>query len=77
MELNMLLLKKKLLLTALLPIALTGVLVAQDSFFDDAGNTGTAAAGTETGVNEWSDSGSMRETEKTVEWHGFAKLDAR
>ena len=73
----MLLLKKKLLLTALLPIALTGVLVAQDSFFDDAGNTGTAAAGTETGVNEWSDSGSMRETEKTVEWHGFAKLDAR
>ncbi|MGI5074223.1 hypothetical protein E4N71_01965 [Treponema vincentii] len=75
-KLNMIL-KKKFLTAMVLPVALTGMLFAQDSFFDDAGSTGTVAEGTETGVQERSDSGSVRKTEKTVEWHGFAKLDAR
>ena len=65
-------LKKKFLTAMVLPVALTGMLFAQDSFFDDAGSTGTVAEGTETGVQERSDSGSVRETGKTVEWHGFA-----
>jgi len=71
------LLTKKLLLTMTLSIALTAPLIAQDSFFDDTRETGTVSTGTEAGANEWAASDSMREREKTVEWHGFAKLDAR
>ena len=67
--------KKKFLMCVLISVALLGALFAQDSFFDDAGSTDTAAA--ETDTSSTMSSASMSASEKTVEWHGFAKFDAR
>lgn len=73
--------KKKFLLWVL-PIALFGTLFAQDSFFDDAGEIASDPAEmnfglAETDASSTMSSASMSKSEKTLEWHGFAKLDTR
>lgn len=74
--------KKKYLMCALVSIALLRALAAQDSFFDDAGGIVPDSAETnfssaETDTNGVMNSASMSKSEKILEWHGFAKLDAR
>lgn len=74
--------KKKYLMCALVSIALLRALAAQDSFFDDAGGIVPDSAETnfssaETDTNGVMNSASMGKSEKILEWHGFAKLDAR
>lgn len=74
--------KKKYLMCALVSIALLRALAAQDSFFDDAGGIVSDSAETnfssaETDTNGVMNSASMSKSEKILEWHGFAKLDAR
>lgn len=74
--------KKKYLMCALVSIALLRALAAQDSFFDDAGGIVPDSAETnfssaETDTNGVMNSVSMSKSEKILEWHGFAKLDAR
>lgn len=74
--------KKKYLMCALVSIALLRALAAQDSFFDDAGGIVPDSAETnfssaETDTSGAMSSASMSKSEKILEWHGFAKLDAR
>lgn len=74
--------KKKLLMCVLVSIALLRTLAAQDSFFDDAGGIVPDSAETnfssaETDTSGAMSSASMSKSEKILEWHGFAKLDAR
>ena len=66
----------------LISVALLGALFAQDSFFDDGGAVTSDSAETnfssaETDTNGAMSSASMSKSEKMLEWHGFAKLDAR
>ena len=66
----------------LVSIALLRTLAAQDSFFDDAGGIVPDSAETnfssaETDTSGAMSSASMSKSEKILEWHGFAKLDAR
>lgn len=66
----------------LISVALLGALFAQDSFFDDEGAVTSDSAETnfssaETDTNGAMSSASMSKSEKMLEWHGFAKLDAR
>ena len=74
--------KKKFLMCVLISVALLGALFAQDSFFDDGGAVTSDSAETnfssaETDTNGAMSSASMSKSEKMLEWHGFAKLDAR
>jgi len=74
--------KKKFLMCVLISVALLGALFAQDSFFDDEGAVTSDSAETnfssaETDTNGAMSSASMSKSEKMLEWHGFAKLDAR
>ena len=74
--------KKKLLMCVLISIALLRALAAQASFFDDGGEVTSDSAETnfssaETDTNGVMNSASMSKSEKILEWHGFAKLDAR
>lgn len=74
--------KKKYLMCALVSIALLRALAAQASFFDDGGGIVPDSAETnfssaETDTNGVMNSASMSKSEKILEWHGFAKLDAR
>ncbi|UTC53675.1 hypothetical protein ABH09_03160 [Treponema sp. OMZ 803] len=74
--------KKKLLMCVLISVALMGALCAQASFFDDGGEVTSDSAETnfssaETDTNGVMNSASMSKSEKILEWHGFAKLDAR
>ena len=74
--------KKKFLMCVLISVALLGALFAQDSFFDDGGAVTSDSAETnfssaETDTNGAMNSASMSKSEKMLEWHGFAKLDAR
>lgn len=74
--------KKKLLMCVLISVALMGALCAQASFFDDGGEVTSDSAETnfssaETDTNGVMNSVSMGKSEKILEWHGFAKLDAR
>lgn len=66
----------------LISIALLRALAAQASFFDDGGEVTSDSAETnfssaETDTNGVMNSASMSKSEKILEWHGFAKLDAR
>ena len=74
--------KKKYLMCALVSIALLRALAAQASFFDDGGEVTSDSAeanfsSAETDTSGAMSSASMSKSEKILEWHGFAKLDAR
>ena len=74
--------KKKLLMCVLISIALLRALAAQASFFDDGGEVTSDSAeanfsSAETDTSGAMSSASMSKSEKILEWHGFAKLDAR
>ena len=74
--------KKKYLMCALVSIALLRALAAQASFFDDRGEVTSDSAeanfsSAETDTSGAMSSASMSKSEKILEWHGFAKLDAR
>lgn len=67
---------------ALVSIALLRALAAQASFFDDGGEVTSDSAeanfsSAETDTSGAMSSASMSKSEKILEWHGFAKLDAR
>ena len=70
--------KKKFLLCTLLAAVLSGVSFAQDSFFDDTGDADLGATQADTGNTDSAPGAvSMEGTDKSVEWHGFAKFDTR
>ena len=58
----------------LISVTLMGALFAQDSFFDNADENSDTFTNADSDNTLISDSA---KSEKTLEWHGFAKLDAR